>query len=1308
MNEKNVNQRLIVIGLVIVVGLLFLRNPAQTLRPGIDIAGGTSLIFELDTSDATNVPDLAERVKEQLQRRVDPQGVYDLKWRVQGRNRIEVQMPLPPQDARVRLDDYRKALDELFNPKTNVADPNLPNQPLPLHELTRGQIERAITLPEPDRDAEIKRLAARNGPVALFRIQFIEDAQALPADAQKAAFDQLRSVIGEAALSALQKGNLQARRDRINETQLAREQLLHEAATRYEALQQARAALEAFNAGNPTKTPAEAAAADESAVTETQPDDVDRVQVEDRVYQSQDAYEDAIAAVLRTNLSRSRFQEVLDLEAKSQVRTKSLEDFRETQPDLCDSIENVIAAHANWRDGKRFLDGPNDLKRLLRGSGRLEFRILVQPSQENRTQYDRYRRELTENGRKRLDREAVGWFKIDNPLQFFNFDSQEQLDNFASTYRDYDHYVIERLGEDYYVLADLSPENSLLRNQPNQRNWRLTRASVSRDENGRLAVHFSFDPVGGDYFGQLTRRNLKKSLCIMVDDVAYSAATIQSEIRTNGQITGEFSPEKVNYLVRTMEGGMLPARLKDTPLSERTIGSRLGVENRDMAVRAGMYGAIAVVVVMIGYYLWVCGSIATLALAMNVFLILAAMAMLSARITLVGIAGVILSIGMAVDANVLVFERMREEKLRGTSLRMLIKNGYDKALSTIFDANITTLLTCLIIYFVGSEEVKGFGLTLGWGIVLNLFTSVFVTRTLFAFLLKHNMIKDVKMLQIIGVPNIDWYSKRKFFVPMSVVIVAIGLGLLIERGKNDTLDVEFLGGVAAEFDLKTNTLSDRDIDAKIEDIGKAIAADGEKLKDATLTPVEGQLATYRLQVQGLNSTELAAMVAEPLEGSNLLERGGVHIDPSNDEAITLFLAPEVTAEHALETIRGLAADVQAAGDKLNSASVNAVLEVGGVAQGGKAWNLTTTVTNMRLVEYALTRALGDELNIQPRISYEFVGRDGAPFPITDSRLEEVIPQLPRGRTVDVTDYLGGAAMYFRDLDPPCSVEELTKRLDNMHFQPDFQDQPKRQFRVIGIDPAGTTKDDAGHQAYTSVVLVTLDTEILYREDPQRWLNAVAEPELHLATTALQSEQTLGKVMQFKPQIAGRSWNQAMIALILSWAMIITYLWLRFGRPSYGAAGVIALIHDVLIALAFVGISGWLGGLDHPIGNFLLIHDFKINMTIVAALLTIIGYSINDTIVVFDRIRETRGRLGVVTPEIINASINQTLARTIMTSITTLIVLVIMYIFGGESVRGFNYCMIIGILTGTYSSVAIAAPLLMARFLGAQVESARRR
>jgi SecD/SecF fusion protein len=224
-------------------------------------------------------------------------------------------------------------------------------------------------------------------------------------------------------------------------------------------------------------------------------------------------------------------------------------------------------------------------------------------------------------------------------------------------------------------------------------------------------------------------------------------------------------------------------------------------------------------------------------------------------------------------------------------------------------------------------------------------------------------------------------------------------------------------------------------------------------------------------------------------------------------------------------------------------------------------------------------------------------------------------------------------------------------------------------------------------------MVTVDPDIRYRDDPQAWATSFVPGEMKLVKTALGTEQSLRKVMQFKPQIAAQATEQAAMALLLSWAMIVAYIWIRFGRLMYGVGGVVALIHDVLLALAFVGFSGWIA--NTTIGRMLLVEDFKINMVIVAALLTIIGYSVNDTIVVFDRIRETRGRLGIITPEIVNASINQTLSRTLMTVFTVFVVIVIAYIFGGSSIRGFNYCMLIGVLTGCYSSIAIASPLLLA-------------
>lgn len=1234
--EKNVNQRLIIIGVVLLIGIILLYPPSQKLRPGLDIAGGTSLIFEVDTTGAEQVPDLAERVKQNLQKRVDPKGVYNLTWRVYGRNRIEVQMPLPPKDAQARRDAFANARDALFD-----------------LEIRRGALEEAVRQTGAARDAALRELARRNADAALAGL--------------------------EKAGSGVTAEQAQARRAAIEQGVADRERLLFEAAERHDAMLAAREALER----GPTAT----APTTEPATTEPTTAPLTQEQLEEEYRDASELYEDAVDAVLATNLNRRRFQETIELDPSSGVRRNSLEYVRQQHPDLVDQIDTVLVRYAEFRGGKQYLDGPADLKRLLRGAGRLEFRILAVPSPENTTKYDRYRRQLKE-GREIVPGDSEGWFRVDNPIQFFNLQSPADLQTFDPNRQP---YVVEKLGEDYYVLARVSPDDGLLQGVKTQRRWKLNSARQDRDEHGRLCVQFSLDVVGGQLFETLTRNNMGKPLCILVDNVAYSAPNIQSVIRSHGQITGEFSQEKITYLIQTMEGGMLPARLKDTPLSERTVGSSLGEANRDAAVRAGLYAAIAVVVLMLGYYMF-CGLVANLALGLNVLLVLAALAMLNARITLDGIAGIILAVGMAVDANVLIYERMREERARGASLRLVIKNGYDKALSTIFDSNITTLLTCVIIYYVGSEEVKGFGLTLGWGIVLNLFTSVFVTRTLFTVLLKYNIVKDIKMMRLIGVPNIDWYAKRKFFLPVSALIMISGLALLWNRGANDALDVEFLGGVAAEVELKQANMDDKSIHSQLEGVARTLASDGARLNEATVEPVPDAPNAYAVRLAGVPSERLAAMLAEPLEAAQVLERGGVTAKPDSEE-VQLLVAADVTPEQLAQKIHGLAGDARSAGDNLARATVNAVLAVGDVAQEGLVWNITSTVTNMRLVEYALQAALGDDLRIRPRVQY--VQRSEQPYPITDRLLGSVVPDLPAGLNADLTDFLGGAALDLGELQPPQSVEAITLRLENMNFQPDFLDQPQRDRRVIGTTPVAGAADENGRPVYRRVVIVTVDPDLRYGDNPQAWASDFALPEIHLVGTALSSEQTLRKVMQFKPQIAAQSTRQATTALALAWAMIIGYVWIRFGRPIYGIAGVAALVHDALIALAFVGISGWIGGKDHPLGNALLITDFKINMTIVAALLTIVGYSINDTIVVFDRIRETRGRLGIVTPEIINTSINQTLSRTLMTAITTLLVLLIAYIFGGNSIRGFNFCMIVGIITGTYSSIAIAAPLLLA-------------
>ena len=1212
MTEKNLWQRMLLIGVIVVLALILLvRYDSDAggfrvnLNPGLDIAGGVSMIFEIQEEEGENNPRLAEDMKTLLQKRVDPGNVYNLTWRVLGRNRIEIQMPLPPKENA----DLKKAYTET---ERELYDGNI--------ELS--ELEQALRLADDQRTAAFQTLSGGDA----HQLELLGGASD--------AWDAYQAVLQEQT------------------------------------------------------TP----------VAESQPAS-DATPLQIRIRDASEAYSDAVDALMDTNLPPQRFTHVRDQKEDSTQRKEGAEELAKEFPALAGKIEAALTAYDAWRGKAVYLEGPADLRRLLRGAGVLEFRILAEADPQNAARYARYREALQTRGTLPEPGATERWFKIDNPMNFFSLDSLAQFQELTPAGIETRYGMIaDRRDDSWYILSRARPEDGLLHDRMGTAaKWKLKGARQDRDEQGRRCVTFTLDAVGGSLFRELTGNNINKQLCIFIDDIAYSSANILTAIGASGQITGDFSAEKLNYLIQTMQAGVLPARLKDTPLSERTIGSSLGEQNLQAALFAGIAGIIAVAAGMIIYYSF-SGAIADVALLLNVVMVLAAMAMLGARMTLAGVAGVILTIGMTVDANVLIFERMREEKERGASLRMIIKNGYDKAFSTIIDANITTLLICVIIYKVGSEEIKGFGLTLGWGIVTSLFTALFVTRTLFILLIKYKVIKTIGMLRIIGVPKIDWYAKRKIFVPISGLLMLIGLGLLIDRG-SDTLDVEFLGGVNADVELIKNAgreYSDPVIKDLLSDVGQKLAEDGRKLTNATVEPLANRAGAFRVRAGDLAATRLEALITESLRDQEIVVRDGVSIAPDGQGVIAVA-EENVTAEQLTQAVHALGTDngVPLFGREISQANVGLIIASDDPEDRDRFWSITTTATNKQLVQYALVQAFGGDLVIQPRVSYVFRGdENGDPFPITGRRLDHTIaPPLPEDFSIEVTDFVGGAAMIFDEMDPPQTTGDLQQRFEAMRLQPDFQDLvPYRKVQVFGIDPTGAQRE--GQPLYSGVVLVVVDPVLRYEDSEATWLSEVARKEYQLATAALDNEQALRSVTQFKPQIASQSQTRASIALILSWAMIIAYLWIRFGRPMYGVAGVAALVHDVLIALAFVGISGWIGGANHPIGNALLIHDFKIDMTIVAAFLTIIGYSINDTIVIFDRIRETRGRLGHVTPEIINSSINQCLSRTVLTSATTLLVLLTMYIFGGESIRGFNYCMIIGVLTGTYSSIAIAAPLLM--------------
>ena len=258
----------------------------------------------------------------------------------------------------------------------------------------------------------------------------------------------------------------------------------------------------------------------------------------------------------------------------------------------------------------------------------------------------------------------------------------------------------------------------------------LVDAQPAFDQNNRPAVNFRFDPAGARLFGDYTAANIGKPFAIVLDNEVISAPVIQSHIPGgSGIITGSFSVEESTKLAVLLRAGALPAKM--TFLEERTIGPELGQDSIDAGKLASVVGMVAVVVFMIASYGWF-GMMANIALAFNVAAIIAVLSLIGATLTLPGIAGIVLTMGMAVDANVLIYERIREELRQGKPPARSIELGFEKALSAIVDANVTTFLVAIIMFVVGSGTVRGFAVTLAIGIITTVFTAVYVTRVIVA------------------------------------------------------------------------------------------------------------------------------------------------------------------------------------------------------------------------------------------------------------------------------------------------------------------------------------------------------------------------------------------------------------------------------------------------------------------------------------------------------------------------------------------------------------------------------------------------
>jgi SecD/SecF fusion protein len=543
----------------------------------------------------------------------------------------------------------------------------------------------------------------------------------------------------------------------------------------------------------------------------------------------------------------------------------------------------------------------------------------------------------------------------------------------------------------------------------------------------------------------------------------------------------------------------------------------------------------------------------------------------------------------------------------------------------------------------GTQEIKGFAITLGIGVVATMFSALIVSRLVLALLIDVVKVKKLSMLPTVVPsleralePKIDWMSLRYVAVVLSLIGVGTGIGMVAWQGEK-MLDTEFRGGTQVTFQLRPAGEGDPGI------------ASGGVNDDGNLTMTRADVeARVQAIAEGLGDDDplLALRSAEVIP-----------INPQGDGVTSDRFQVKTYAENTDDNVLG-----------------------------------------------AITAAFVDEVESKPALA--FVGRDrdreslsALPvFPVLSETLGDVI-QRP-GSLIGVGEFFGGVAVVLEDLRIAGaenadgarrpSLESVQERLAQMRGKTDYSSTLDRRQEIVVLE--GTDS------AVETAVLLVWDEGVSYIQNEDAWEEELASVEWEIAVEALGSVTTLASVQSFSSVIAEDFKNTAVVAVFLSLLLILIYIWVRFGSVRYSLAAIVTLTHDVLFAIGLIAMAEILydNDITASVAQMLLIEPFKVDLNLVAAILTIIGYSLNDTIVIMDRIRENRGRMPYATKKVVNDSINQTISRTIITSGTTLIATLILYSMGGAGVRAFSYALLCGVVVGTYSSIAVASPLVWSR------------
>jgi len=920
------------------------------------------------------------------------------------------------------------------------------------------------------------------------------------------------------------------------------------------------------------------------------------------------------------NIKDDRNDEIVEIES---ARSRALRQIKERHPELVEQLDRVVEAFDVYSKNRGALDDTSDLKRLVQASGELSFRIAVDPegsaeSAVTHPEEQRLREELREKGPRQSRARDARWYRV-NKLDgwYRNLSEYEAINESPAAFFLNRGYVVEPFGGDIYMLCF---DARGVRMTNDEGRWKISRSYQTSDSLGRPAIGFQMDPVGARLLGDLTGDNTGNSMAVLLDDEVYTAPNLRSRISNSGIIEGEFTPDEINYVVRVMTAGSLQAKLGAEPISETTIAPELGQDNLDKGLLAGMV-ALAIVGVFMIFYYFGFGVVAVICLLANGVLIVGALALSRAALTLPGIAGIILTFGMAVDANVLIFERIREEMRKGLDLRTSVRLGYEKALSSIVDGNVTNLIVCFVLANVGTQEIKGFAITLGIGVACTMVSALLFSRVIIVVLVDKVKVRNLKMLptvvpfvERILEPKIDWMRLRPLFIVISTCFVGLGIAMVASRGQK-MLDTEFLGGTSVTMTFKEGPDGSR-ITMNRAEVQEIVQAIGEAAGDES-------------SIRDLRSAEVIAV--DPREG-------GLESDT--------FVIKTISVDRP---------------------------EIARVVSG----------------------AFQDKLDAPPPLTFRSAGQtdaqiSSAVFPILDRVLGDVIGR-PEIRN-DVSDFAGGVAIVLDNIEPPTSVKQLQDRMNLMRSKEDFVDVLGRQSEIIVTD--------GDSDAMRSGVIVVLDPGLGFLDNSEAWQAEIAQREWDLTLAALTTTTDAISVQNFSPAIAASFRQKAVVAVVLSLLLILIYIWVRFGSVRYSLAAIATLTHDVFVALGLIALAEilydthitWL----EDAARFALIEPFKIDLNLVAALLTIIGYSLNDTIIIMDRIRENRGKLSYVTRDVVNLSINQTISRTVITSGTTLLAVLILYVEGGAGVRAFSFTLLVGVLFGTYSSIAVASPLVWSR------------